>query len=88
MLAALSQSNRTVGRPYFEIVNPEIATILEALPRGLQVLDVGCGSGAHGAELSRMLGHEVTGVDLSASSIEKARKRLTAAYVADVTAPE
>lgn len=42
----------------------------------------------HGAELARLLGHKVTGVDLSAASIEKAKKRLASAYVADVTAPE
>ena len=29
-------------RPYFEIANQEICGILKSLPRGLQVLDVGC----------------------------------------------
>ena len=75
-------------RPYFEIANPEIPTILGQLPRNLKVLDVGCGSGMHGAELTRILQHKVTGVDLSGPSIEKAKKRLAAASVADVTAPE
>lgn len=76
------------GRPYFEIANPEIPRILEGLPRGLRVLDVGCGSGVHGAELRRLHGHHVVGVDLSTASIEKAKKRLAQAYVADVTEPE
>lgn len=75
-------------RPYFEIANPEIPEVLSRLPRNLKVLDVGCGSGMHGAELARTLQHKVTGVDLSAPSIEKAKKRLAAAYVGDVTAPE
>jgi 2-polyprenyl-3-methyl-5-hydroxy-6-metoxy-1,4-benzoquinol methylase len=75
-------------RPYFEIANPEIPHIMAGLARGLRVLDVGCGSGVHGAELHRAHGHRVVGVDLSASSVEKARARLAEAYVADVTRPE
>jgi methionine biosynthesis protein MetW len=75
-------------RPYFEIANPEIPNILEGLPRGLSVLDVGCGSGVHGAELKRVHGHRVVGVDLSEHSIRKAQTRLAEAYVADVTKPE
>jgi SAM-dependent methyltransferase len=76
------------NRPYFEIANPEIPNILAALPRELDVLDVGCGSGVHGAELDRIHGHRVVGVDLSETSIQKAKIRLVEAYVADVTKPE
>jgi methionine biosynthesis protein MetW len=76
------------NRPYFEIANPEIPNILDGLPRDLSVLDVGCGSGVHGAELKRVHGHRVVGVDLSEASIAKARSRLAEAYVADVTNPE
>jgi len=76
------------SRPYFEIANPEIPKILQGLPRGLRVLDVGCGSGVHGAELSRLYDHNVVGVDLSEASIQKAKTRLSEAYVADVTQPE
>jgi SAM-dependent methyltransferase len=75
------------ARPYFEIANLEIPKILECLPKGLRVLDVGCGSGVHGAELKRIHHHSVVGVDLSTASIEKAGRRLDAAYVADVTKP-
>ena len=75
------------NRPYFEIANPEIPNILASLPRGLNVLDVGCGSGVHGAELNRIHGHRVVGVDLSEVSIKKAKGRLAEAYVADVTKP-
>ena len=74
--------------PYFEISNLEIPVILTGLPRGLRVLDVGCGSGVHGADLKRLLDHHVTGVDLSADSIRKAGTRLGAAHVADVTRPD
>ena len=76
------------NRPYFEIANPEIPNILRSLPRELNVLDVGCGSGVHGAELKHILGHRVVGVDLSETSIQKAKTRLAEAYVADVTKPE
>ncbi len=76
------------ARPYFEAANPELPRLLEKLPRGLDVLDVACGSGVHGAELKRLYDHRVVGVDLSASSIEKAKTRLAEAYVADVTRPE
>lgn len=75
-------------RPYFEIANPEISGLLKTLPRELEVLDVGCGSGVHGAELSRAYGHRVTGVDCAHESIEKARTRLAEAHICDVTKPE
>jgi 2-polyprenyl-3-methyl-5-hydroxy-6-metoxy-1,4-benzoquinol methylase len=75
-------------RPYFEIANPEIPNLLRDLPGALNVLDVGCGSGVHGAELKRIHGHRVVGVDLSESSVQKAKTRLAEAYIADVTKPE
>jgi SAM-dependent methyltransferase len=43
--------------------------------RGLRVLDAGCGSGAHSAELINR-GATVTGVDLSAGLLTIARERL------------
>jgi SAM-dependent methyltransferase len=76
------------SRPYFEIANPEIPNILRDLPSGLRVLDVGCGSGVHGAELTKICGHRVVGVDLFPASVEKAKTRIAEAYVGDVTAPE
>ena len=88
-LAAREEALPAVTRPlYFEISNLELPVILDGLPRELRVLDVGCGSGVHGADLHRLLGHRVTGVDLSEESIAKARSRLVAAHVADVTKPE
>jgi len=76
------------SRPYFEIANLEIPIIMEGLPKGLDVLDVGCGSGVHGAELKRIHQHNVTGVDLSEESIRRASTGLAAAHVADITRPE
>jgi len=78
----------TSNRPYFEIANPEIPNIIRGLPRGLRVLDVGCGSGVHGAELTKTYGHRVVGVDLFPASVEKAKTRIAEAYVGDVTRPE
>jgi SAM-dependent methyltransferase len=75
-------------RPYFEIANLEIPRIMDGLPNSLDVLDVGCGSGVHGAELKRIHQHNVTGVDLSEESIRRASTRLAAAYVADITRPD
>ena len=75
------------SRP-FEIANPELHGLLKDLPRELNVLDVACGSGVHGAELKRLYGHRVAGVDPSAASIEKAKACLSEAYVADITHPE
>ena len=75
-------------RPYFEIANLELPIILDELPKNLRVLDVGCGSGVHGAELARIHAHRVTGVDLSIPSIQRASTRLSAAHVADVTRPQ
>src|ERR1700730_14324946 len=77
------------ARPaYYEIANLELPRLLEGLPRGLAVLDAGCGSGVHGAEIKRLYNHRVTGVDLSSASIAKARTRIDAAHVGDVTRPE
>jgi len=41
--------------------------------RAVRILDVGCGTGRHAVELA-VRGYHVTGVDLSASMLEKARR--------------
>lgn len=40
----------------------------------LTILDIGCGTGRHSIELARR-GYQVTGVDLSASMLEKAKEK-------------
>lgn len=84
----IQTAEQQARRPYFEIVNPEIATIVGRLGRGLNVLDVGCGSGLHGATLKSAFGHEVYGVDNSPVSVEKARTRLDGAEIGDVRRPD
>jgi SAM-dependent methyltransferase len=48
--------------------------------RSVPILDVGCGTGRHAIELARR-GYRVTGIDLSASQIERARAKAAAAGV-------
>lgn len=48
--------------------------------RKLKILDVGCGTGRHAIELAKR-GYSVTGIDLSASLLEKARQKALAAGV-------
>lgn len=43
------------------------------LPAGARVLDIGCGMGRHAAALSG-LGYQVTGIDLSETLLEEARR--------------
>jgi|SRR6056297_183532 len=42
--------------------------------KNLKILDVGCGTGRHTIELTKR-GYEVTGIDLSDSQLERARKK-------------
>ena len=42
--------------------------------KNLKILDVGCGTGRHAIELTKR-GYTVTGIDLSESQLEKARKK-------------
>ncbi|MFW5652416.1 MAG: class I SAM-dependent methyltransferase [Planctomycetota bacterium] len=51
-------------------------------PEPLRILDVGCGTGRHAVPLA-VLGHRVTGVDLSSGMLHKARKRAEEAGVPD-----
>jgi cyclopropane fatty-acyl-phospholipid synthase-like methyltransferase len=53
---------------------------LLGLPRGAEILDLGCGTGRHSIELARR-GYRVTGVDLSQGMLDVARQTAPAAGV-------
>jgi cyclopropane fatty-acyl-phospholipid synthase-like methyltransferase len=54
-----------------------------ALPAGSAVLDIGCGTAPVAALFATELGWRVTGIDVAASPLRKARKRIEEAGVAD-----
>jgi len=60
----------------------EVDFLIEALQvsPGASILDIGCGTGRHAAELARR-GYRVTGVDISAGMLAQARQRAAAAQV-------
>lgn len=60
----------------------EVGFLLEllSLPRGARVLDMGCGTGRHAIGLAAA-GLEVTGVDISAGMLDKARQKAEQAGV-------
>jgi SAM-dependent methyltransferase len=60
----------------------EVDFLLEELqvPPGARILDVGCGTGRHSIELARR-GYRVTGLDLSAEMLARARAKAQAAGV-------
>ena len=45
-----------------------------AFDKQLKILDVGCGTGRHSIELAKR-GYDLTGIDLSGSMLEKAKKK-------------
>lgn len=49
--------------------------LLKLFSKGEKVLDLGCGDGAVGEALQKKLGVEVTGMDISRSALEMAKKR-------------
>ncbi|MGB5217942.1 MAG: class I SAM-dependent methyltransferase [Smithella sp.] len=61
--------------------------LLRQVGTGLKILDIGCGYGQNGAAMIKK-SNDVFGVDLSPLAIEKAKKRLTCAVVADFSRPE
>ncbi|MEU4620400.1 class I SAM-dependent methyltransferase [Actinoplanes sp. NPDC023801] len=62
------------GTAPWEIGRPQAAFDLDV--SGPRVLDLGCGTGELALELARR-GHRVTGVDISAVAIERARAKAT-----------
>lgn len=58
---------------------PWLAELDSVLPRGARVLDVGCGCGVPVARDLSVMGHSVTGVDVSEVQIARARALVPAA---------
>lgn len=52
---------------------------------GSRVLDVGCSTGNFGAALEKLKGCTVVGVDLNAADVAEAAKRISEAFVLDIT---
>ena len=65
-----------LGRLTEDLERRHLLDLLDAPPRGLRVLDVGCGTGSWAGELGR-LGARVWGVDRSPAMIEAARRKAT-----------
>ncbi len=67
---------------YFNSSKPAFLELID--PRGLRVLDLGCGGGQNGALLKRAGAREVVGVELDANAAAQARKRLDAVVLGDL----
>ena len=68
-------SLRRLPKPgYFSDAKPAFLELID--PRGLRILDLGCGGGHNGALLKRAGAREVVGVELNAGAAAQARKRL------------
>lgn len=68
--AALAQENVTLADRNQRLL--EIEVLLQYLPRGQRILDVGCGNGFSTA-IYAPLAHEILGIDYSAAMIDRAR---------------
>ena len=73
---------RLPRRGYFSDAKPAFLELID--PRGLRVLDLGCGGGHNGALLKRAGAREVVGVELDAGAAAQARKRLDAVVQGDL----
>jgi O-antigen biosynthesis protein len=67
---------------YFRDAKPAFLQLID--PRGLRVLDLGCGGGHNGALLKKAGAREVVGVELDARASQEARKRLDAVIECDL----
>lgn len=65
---------RPLSRGYFRDAKPAFLELID--PRGLRILDLGCGGGHNGALLKRAGAREVVGVELDARAAREARTRL------------
>jgi SAM-dependent methyltransferase len=67
------------GREYVDRVLGYVGKILEGLPRGAKILDLGCGTGRPIAEYLVRRGYRVVGVDQSKKMLEIAKAVVPAA---------
>jgi 2-polyprenyl-3-methyl-5-hydroxy-6-metoxy-1,4-benzoquinol methylase len=70
------------GPGYFNNAKPAFLELID--PRGLRILDLGCGGGHNGALLKRAGAREVIGVELHAGATAQARTRLDAVVQGDL----
>lgn len=68
---------------YFSDTKPILLRLLD--PRGLRVLDAGCGAGGNGALVKRAGAAEVVGVELDPAAAERARAQLDRVLTADLS---
>src|SRR2546422_11320212 len=64
-----SQRYDQPGNPIVALEEPEVWSLIEALPPG-PALDAACGTGRHARRLAA-LGHDVAGVDLTPQMLER-----------------
>ncbi len=83
-----SESER-ISKAFYDVIGPEglaartredwdrqiVDALCELLPKGVTILDVGCGYGRIAIPLAKR-GHHVIGIDLSERLIEEARRRV------------
>ncbi len=69
---------------YFRDAKPVFLQLID--PRGLRVLDLGCGGGHNGAMLKRAGAREVVGVERDSGAAQEARKRLDRVVECDLSA--
>src|SRR5512140_2077761 len=69
-----ASTEASVPRRYFSDAKPAFLQLID--PRGLRVLDLGCGGGHNGAMLKKAGAREVVGVDRDPGAAEQARTRL------------
>jgi 2-polyprenyl-3-methyl-5-hydroxy-6-metoxy-1,4-benzoquinol methylase len=69
-----ASSGSAVPRRYFRDAKPAFLQLID--PRGLRVLDLGCGGGHNGALLKKAGAREVIGVERDPGAAREARRRL------------
>jgi len=71
---------------YYSVADlrPAERAFLAQLPKGAQILDIGCGSGRFSVNAAK-LGFKVTGIDITPAAIEACQRRAKEAGMKDIT---